>query len=107
MKQALVGVLGGAVMFVAVMAQAEEAAPCPTPCLALPPAKVETPPDKAPKQPPPAAKARQAPSPRSAPSPTPAAARPPLSRRCADIMMRAQVGEPVSDRDMAYLRNDC
>lgn len=100
--------LGSAVMFGAVMAQAEEAVPCPTPCLALPPVKAEAAPDKAPKPPPPpAAKARPAPAPRSAPSPAPAAARPPLSRRCADIMMRAQVGEPVSDRDMAYLRNDC
>ena len=93
---------------VAFVAQAQEA-PCRTPCLALPKAKAEAP-AKAP-APAPVAQARPAPQQpkRSAPPPSPAEARQqqPLSRRCTDIMTRAQVGEPVSDRDMAYLRSDC
>jgi hypothetical protein len=33
--------------------------------------------------------------------------RPPLSRRCSDINMRAAVGEPLSDEDMKILRSQC
>jgi hypothetical protein len=107
MRQALARVLGGAAVFAAFIAQAQEA-PCRTPCLALPRAKAEAP-AKAP-GPAPVAQARPAPPKRSAPPPSPAAAearQQPMSRRCTDIMTRAQVGEPVSDRDMAYLRSDC
>jgi hypothetical protein len=107
MRQALATVLGGAAVFAAFIAQAQEA-PCRTPCLALPRAKAEAP-AKAP-APAPVAQARQArPQQRSAPPPSPVvgALQQPMSRRCTDITMRAQVGEPVSDRDMAYLRSDC
>lgn len=107
MRQALARVLGAAAVFAAsVIAQAQEV-PCRTPCLALPRAKAEAP-AKAP-APAPVAQPRQARAQqRSAPPPSPAEARQhPMSRRCTDITMRAQVGEPVSDRDMAYLRSDC
>jgi hypothetical protein len=33
--------------------------------------------------------------------------KPPLSRRCSEINMRAAVGEPLSDEDMKILRSQC
>lgn len=85
-------------------------APCPTPCLAMP----------APDAAPPAAKPSPAPKAPSKPRPVPvereAATAPPApaarpirmaSPRCTAITQRAQVGEPVSERDMAYLRSEC
>jgi hypothetical protein len=93
-----------------------DAKPCRTPCLA-----VKAPPASAAEVPaarPAAAAPRPAPRPRSRPqaaaetaqnppAPLELARKPPPSRRCTDINMRAAVGEPLSDEDMKILRSQC
>lgn len=87
-------------------------APCPTPCLAMPApdAPAPAPAVKPPAAPKAASKPRPAPVAREAAAALPAPVARPLrtaSPRCTAITQRAQVGEPVSERDMAYLRSEC
>jgi len=91
-------------------AQAEEAKPCPTPCLS---SSVQRAPDAPPAEPAagpapaPAPVARAASKPRPAPPAPTAAARKPPPPRCANITMRAAVGEPVSEEELQFLRSEC
>ncbi len=89
---------------------ADAPAPCPTPCLARP-RPAPTPAPEAAPAPAPRPVARGWPAPVSATAGVAEAAepppRPPASRRCIDINMRAAVGEPLSAQDMAYLRSEC
>ena len=91
---------------------------CRTPCLAVPPraqtapatdvpAKAEDDLAKAAPQPQPAANRPRPARAREAVAPAPAGVARTPSRRCVDITVRAQVGEPVSEHDMAYLRSEC
>ena len=112
----------------AALTSAADTKPCRTPCLsaAVPRESTPTPPAAAkpteePK-PAPAAATRPNAKPRpqavavAAPPPAPLAQevekaaapkRPPPSRRCTEINMRAAVGEPLSDEDMKILRSQC
>ncbi|BEP60757.1 hypothetical protein GmRootV213_13110 [Variovorax sp. V213] len=113
----------------AALPAAADTKPCRTPCLsaAVPRESTPTPPaaakpTEAEAKPAPVATSRPSARPKpqavavAAPPPAPMAQevekaaapkRPPPSRRCTEINMRAAVGEPLSDEDMKILRSQC
>ena len=109
--------------FAATATATADTKPCRTPCLsagvpreAVPPTAER--PAARPAGPKPAAATRPRPqavavAAQPAPLPVPevekpaAPKKPPLSRRCSEINMRAAVGEPLSEEDMKILRSQC
>ncbi|RYF82723.1 MAG: hypothetical protein EOO29_06015 [Comamonadaceae bacterium] len=110
-----IGVVIGSVLWLSSLSLRAQAAdaPCRTPCLAVPtPAPAPEAPAPVPAKPPAAPKAASRPKPAQrevAVSPPSTVARPvrTASPRCTAINLRAQIGEPVSERDLTYLRSEC